>query len=155
MASPLIKRFGHWLGTWRGIYELDDGQSGVLEITLSPHFNGRMFEVAARMWHKDTGELRTLGTGFWSLNQSGRIENVMWAGNMGFCHLEETPDDPEVLAMEGSLAGNLTFSVSFRTEDDALLMSSGIGEGYAISSKPRTYSRMYRLGMAPPEVEHE
>lgn len=144
-----MKRFGHWVGTWRGGCELDDGGAGVLEVSLLPHFDGRVLEVSARIWQKESGEMRSHGVGYWSLNRAGRIENVMWADRMGFCHLEETPDDPEVLAMEGTLAGNLSFSVSFRTEDEFLLMSSGVGEGYASGAKPRTYSRMHRLGMGP------
>lgn len=155
MASALIKRFGHWIGTWRGGCELDDGSAGVLEVSLTPHFDGRVLEVAARIWERASGEMRSHGIGFWALNRQGRLENVMWADQLGFCQLEETPDDPEVLAMEGTLAGNLRFSVSFRMEDHTLLMSSGVGEGYASGSKPRTYSRMHRLGIAPPEESHE
>ena len=134
---------------------MDDGTPGVLEVSLVPHFDGRVFEVSATIWERADGEMRTHGVGFWALGRSGRLENVMWADDLGFCLLEETPDDPEVLSMEGTLAGNLSLTVSFRTEDDALLMSSGVGEGYATGTKPRTYSRMYRMGLTPPEAPHE
>ncbi|MBZ0136015.1 MAG: hypothetical protein K8I27_06540 [Planctomycetes bacterium] len=155
MASSLIKRFSHWLGTWRGACELEDGGEGTLEVSLTPYFDGQVFEVSARIWENSSCEIRGHGIGFWGVNRQGRVENTMWADTLGFCLLEETPDDPDVLAMEGVLSGNLAFSVAFRNEDHVLLISTSVGEGYAAGDKPRTYSRMTRLGMPLPGDDHE
>lgn len=146
MVTPLLERLGQWVGTWRGASALDDGGTGVLEVSIASHFDGNVLQVEARSWDGVSGELLSHGVGFWALRPDGKIENTMWSDRLGFCLLEETPDDPDVLSMEGSVSGNLRFTVSFRFEDDALFLSSAVGEGYA-GSRPRTFARMTRLGV--------
>jgi hypothetical protein len=153
MATPLLDRLAQWLGTWRGASALADGRSGVFEVTISSHFDGNVLQVEARSWDGITGELISQGAGLWSLARTGKIENTMWTDKIGFCVLEETPDDPDVLSMEGPVSGNLRLTVSFRFEDDALLLSSSVAEGYASAGpRPRTFARMTRVGIKPMEV---
>lgn len=156
MSGSLIDRFGHWLGTWQGTSDLEDGTNGVVEVTLREHFDGNLIEVEARSWQADSGSLRTHGIGFWAQQRNGQVANAMWTDKLGFCRLEETPDDPDVLSLHGVLAGNLTFSATFRYEDDAILFSSRVGEGYAAKgARPRTVATLRRIGLKPLERDHE
>jgi hypothetical protein len=144
MPTPLLNRLGSWLGCWRGASALPDGRAGVFEITITSHFDGNVLQVEACSWIPDGG-LVSHGIGLWSLAESGRLVNATWIDRWGHCVLDETPDDPDVLSMEGPFSGNLRLSVSFRLEDGALLMSSAVGEGYAGGRQPRTWARMTRI----------
>jgi hypothetical protein len=156
MPTPLLRRLARWIGCWRGSVLLEDGRAGVLEVIISPHFDGNMLQLDARSWLLESGEIRGQGMSFWAMGRDGRVENAMWSDRLGFSVLAETPDDPEVLAMEGDLSGNLRLSISFGMEDDELLMSTAVMEGYAAARDvPRATSRMQRVGARPPEAQYD
>jgi hypothetical protein len=149
MATKLIDRFGHWLGTWRGPCDFPDGRRGVVQFVLSEIFNGEAIQLETVAYDTETGEAIAWGDGLLSLDRQGRAVDNIYGSNFGFAMLVETPDDPGVLSMEGPLPGNLTMDVTMSVVDDVLTLSTSISEGYRTGvARPRTYSRMARVGAA-------
>ncbi|MCB9893522.1 MAG: hypothetical protein H6839_03635 [Planctomycetes bacterium] len=150
MPTPLITRFAEWLGTWRGKCEFSDGREGLMQFRLTSIFNGEAIQVETASYVSDSGAPMTRGSGFFSLDRQGRVVNNIYADYLGFAVLVETPDDPEVLSLEGGLPGNRTLAVTMSVADDLMTLSSRVGEGYkSAAGRPRTYTQMRRVGSFP------
>ncbi|MCA8916718.1 MAG: hypothetical protein KDB90_15100 [Planctomycetes bacterium] len=147
MPTRLIKRFGDWLGTWRGTCEFSDGRAGLMQFRLTSVFNGEAIQVDTASYIPESGAPMTRGSGFFSLDRQGRVVNNIYADYLGFAVLVETPDDPEVLSLEGGLPGNMTLTVTMSVANDLMTLSSRVGEGYkSAPGRPRTYTQMKRVG---------
>lgn len=126
-----------------------------MRFTLSSVFNGDAIQVEAASYDVASGQPITWGWGYLSLDPRGRVVNNCYGNALGFSILHETPDDADVLSLEGALPGNRTMDVSMSVADDVLTLSSRVGEGYRGSDdRPRTYTRMRRVGLCPrPEAQ--
>jgi len=149
MPTPLMKRLGNWLGTWRGPIDFADGRAGLIQFDLTSLFFGEAIQVEAVSFDAE-GAILTRGWGFISLDRKGHVVNNCFGNAIGFAVLHETPDDEEVLSLTGQLAGNQTMDVTMNVEADVYSLSVRVYEGYHQSDdRPRTYTRMKRVGNAP------
>lgn len=146
MATPLLKRFGTWLGVWRGRVDFSEGRHGIMQFTLKPIFNGEAIQVETIAFGVHDSQSITRGWGYLSLDRSGRVINNIYGSYFGFAILHETPDDPEVLSLQGNLPGNEAMDVTMSVADDVFTLSSMRTEGYQGSrDRPRTYTLMRRV----------
>ena len=153
MSTRLMQRFGHWLGFWRGAAEFENGLKGAMQLLITPHFDGQAIEIAATSFELDSGLTRNIGAGLLAEAAGGRIKEHLWGDRVGFVILVETPDDPDVLSLQGEAAGGMVMSLSFQLEDDELVFTSHVGKpGLGEDAPIRTVSRLARVGLEPPEA---
>lgn len=146
MPTPLLKRFGPWLGIWRGRVDFSEGHQGIMQFTLKPIFGGEAIQVETVSFGIKDSQSMTRGWGYMSLDRSGRVVNNMYGSYFGFAILLETPDDPEVLSLQGNLPGNEVMDVTMSVTDDVFTLSSMRAEGYhGNRNRPRTYTIMNRV----------
>lgn len=156
MPTELMRRFGHWLGTWRGPCDFADGRTGLIRFELTSIFFGEAIQLDVSSFD-ETGEIITRGWGFLSLDRKGRVVDNCYGNRFGFAVLTETPDDEEVLSLSGPLPGNLTMDLTMNVVDDYYSLSVRIHEGYQpTGDQPRTFTRMQRIGLRPrPQAQPE
>jgi hypothetical protein len=153
MPTPLMKRFGSWLGSWRGACDFSDGRAGVMQFTLTSIFLGEAIQVDVISFD-ETGTPISRGWGYLSLDRRGRVVNNCYGNRLGFAVLTETPDDPDVLSLAGQLPGNMKMDVTMSVSGDVFTLSSFVHEGYrATDDRPRTYMQMHRFGLSPRPAE--
>ncbi|MCA8916720.1 MAG: hypothetical protein KDB90_15110 [Planctomycetes bacterium] len=144
MTTPLLSRFQPMLGFWRGPNELETGRRGLMEMHFQSHFEGEVVQLDAHTWDIATGETFSAGTGLFALGPDGRIIENLYVERFGFCRLDETEDEPDVLALRGDLPDGFTMSVSLRLEADELLLTSQLKSGVVGMDLPRTVARLRR-----------
>lgn len=140
MGSALQNRFKDWLGCWRGARVTDDSPPTLFQIEIVPHFDGEVLQVDALVVNIETGETLARGIGFWTLDAEGRVINTAFRSDFGHCVLRESPDDEEVLAMEGGLPGNQKFVVTMRHAGDEIELNSRVFSGYQSADGPERVS---------------
>jgi hypothetical protein len=153
MPTPLLRRFNEWLGVWRGPITWSNGRSGLMQFSFESIFNGQAVEVRTVAFDSE-GAMLNAGHGFLSIGRDGRVVNNMYYNLVGFAVLNEVPDDPGMLSLQGPLPGNRWMDAVMFVEEDVLTLSSRIGEGYAARDEgPRTVTRMRRVGLTSPDGE--
>lgn len=151
MDTPLLTRFGKWLGCWRGPATRPDGTRALVEFNLVPHFGGELIQLDARVIHGKTGQAISSGAGLWALDGDGSIVNGMFGTPFGHCVLRERADDEDVLSMEGRLSGNADLAVTFRVVDGEMEFNSRVIEGYATQDDPpRMVAKLRRVSGGKP-----
>jgi hypothetical protein len=128
MTSP--NRFADWMGNWTGTVESPDGATSLLQLRISSLFEGRCIELHATVYDTQSSSLIVRGYALYDLNENNRVEAAMWDSGMGFGMLSELPDDPGALALEGTLDGSRTLRITFAMQDDTLIISMVVFEGY-------------------------
>ncbi|MBK8208201.1 MAG: hypothetical protein IPK87_15600 [Planctomycetes bacterium] len=144
MRSALLKRFAGWIGSWSGPVQLPEGRDGVMQLDITPIFEGDALEVGAIMTDQTGQVLIGRGIGFWSLERDGRVCCVMYGGSVGFTELLESPDDPDALALSGPLGDGRTLTVMYSQNDGGLQLTSSTSEGYTGSVTVRNITQLRR-----------
>ena len=117
-----------------------------MQFTLTPVFGGQAIQVETVAFDIESSRSITRGWGYFSLDRSGRVVNNIYGNYFGFAILHETPDDPEVLSLQGPLPGNEVMDVTMNVLGDEFTLSSRRWEGYTShDDRPRTYTRMKRV----------
>ena len=154
MANRLIDRFGNWLGFWRGPAEFEDEVPGLIEMRISPHFEGELFQIDATSFDLQTGATRQIGCGLLAMGPDGLIRDSLFGDRIGFVSLTETPDDEAVLSLQGPAPGGMTMSIGLHMDEDELVFTSRVGHDVPdASGRFRAVARLTRIGLAPPERE--
>ena len=117
-----MRRFGHWLGAWRGPCDFADGRTGLIEFNLTSVFFGQVIQVESVSFDS-SGRIMTRGWGYFSLDRKGLVVNSAYSNALGFALLNETPDDDGVLSLTGPLPGNLTMSATMSVTGDVYALS--------------------------------
>lgn len=157
MMNPLMTRFHDWIGTWRGPCVLSTGAEGVIHMSFKPLFNGDVILIETYVYDQADGANINCGVGYLTLDRDGRAVDTMYSTLLGFAMLREQPDDPDALSLAGTLADNRNMNVFMNVQQDVLTLSSRVSEGYSgVDEKPRTFTRMQRIGTyVPAEAEPE
>lgn len=124
--------------------EMAEGREGVMQLDITPIFDGDALEVSALMVDSTGQVLMARGIGFWSLERDGRVCCVIYGGRIGFTELQEAPDDPDVLALSGPLGDGRTLTVLYSQHDGGLQMTSSTSEGYKGSVSVRNIGQLRR-----------
>ncbi|MCC7510296.1 MAG: hypothetical protein IT464_13125 [Planctomycetes bacterium] len=144
MRGALLKRFERWIGSWSGPVQLPEGREGVMQLEITPIFEGDALEVGAVMTDQTGQVLIGRGIGFWSLERDGRVCCVMYGGSVGFTELLEAPDDPDALALIGPLGDGRILTVLYSQNDGGMQLTSSTTEGYQGSVSVRNVTQLRR-----------
>ncbi|MBX3460576.1 MAG: hypothetical protein KF696_11540 [Planctomycetes bacterium] len=149
MPQTLAKRFAAWIGTWRGTTNLITGEDGICEFKLEPLFDGNCIQVTLTNYTTDKLAIHSRAFGLWGMSRDGKVRTASYGEPVGFLASVEAPDDPDSLALEGTLSEGRKITTVISMEGAELIISSSIGEGYTTQQRPRFNLRMRRMGGAP------
>jgi hypothetical protein len=154
-------RFRDWIGTWRGSVDFLDDRDAFVILTILPLFEGACLELNTEVLDSETLGLRSRGYGLYSLDRRGRLVASTWGTLTGFALVEESPDEPDVLAVEGPMPGNRRLRFTLLREAEQITFAVGIVEGYEAGCENRRSAGVLKRSRGPyaepisQEVRHE
>jgi hypothetical protein len=143
--KPELERFRPWLGQWRGAGQFAGKIPAIIEITFTPQFEGDVLEVHSASWDAENGQCLSNGLGYWSVGPDGKVAASIYAPGMGGVMMQEVPDDPSGVCIEGMLPGNVRFTVALIAEGPTLTLTARRTEGYSNSGESMTTGVMRRM----------
>lgn len=146
MPRTLAQRFATWIGTWRGTNTLLTGEESICEFKLEPLFDGNCIQISLTNFAPDLLGVHSRAFGLWGVSRDGKLRTASFAEPVGFMASVEVPDDPESLALEGSLSEGRKIMTVISMDGNELIISSSIGEGYSTQQRPRATLRLRKAG---------
>jgi hypothetical protein len=141
---PELERFRHWLGLWRGVGTMGDGNEVLLEFSFRPLLEGCGLEVTSSALDIRTGACLTTGLGFWGVDAKGKVVAGIFTPELGPVQMHEVPDDPAGVCIEAMVAGNIRFTVALILVGSDLVMATRRNQGYAGQGTPVTSGTLHR-----------
>jgi hypothetical protein len=113
-----------------------------MHLDIASIFGGEALEILTTITDESGEAILNGGVGFWHVAPDGTVRCAAFGEAVGFAILTEQPDDPGTLAMSGPLSDDRVMHTVVALDDQELIMSTAVVEGYDGTPRGRTVGRL-------------
>lgn len=148
-----LRRFADWLGIWTGHGKLARSKPGYLRLHIRSRLGGDCLELNAENVLDDSQELLAGGVALLCAAEDDRVQMMSYSTSYGVMLLQESPDDPGVLALEGTNLLGIRMSVTMVVDGDEMVMTTVVRKHGDEEPVTRTAMKLKRLKVRYPGEE--
>ncbi len=119
-----LRKFNKWLGVWNGSGDLPGSDPGIVRVVVDEGLDGEVIEIVVESVSSTNFNFLSGGIGLLVVRTDGSMRVLGYSTLYGSVVLEEVPDDPGVLAVEGVNDEKSQISVTFVVDKDIMYLTT-------------------------------